>query len=662
MIQNYLSKMKEAFSFGLFFLLLFVFLFTHCAGYMKNNHRQAVLIILDAARPDHFSCNGYIKPTTPEMDKLAAKGAFFTNCYSQGLVTRTSLPCFLYSRYFMQPIFPNHHSIPFESPNNLFRRVDNNAISIPKALEKEGFLTAAIVAHEWLTEKTKFGREFNELYNLHDIIKYDKKYAYPRAEQVIDFTIKWMDLNKEKDFFLYIHIMDTHFPHIFEEDAKFFFGKEEYSNNLFAPSGLPKDPNAEFSEHDIKYLNSMYDGSLRYTDRQVGRLIDFLEKTQMLDDILVMITADHGEFLLERKGMVSHGGEWYDPVAKIPLIIHFPKKVKPQVNSNISEMIDIGPTILDLLGIKVPIEKQMDGKNLLAEEVKAEEKTEVPNQQTAFIAMGGAGLRNEKFKCLFNWPPVRILRDSSPQTIGDDRAAGLKAEIYDLTEDPEEKNPLILDNDKRGDAVFKSMFELYREKLTPLYKRYETARTDKQPELSFAVSSAHFTSELKIPYYRGVDHINAVKAEARKEERKTGWLRRSAWDNSWLYADSSAGKVKISFSVPDGEYFLSFDINGCCEIEINGEKKVLCSPEFVEDLRWKTNEVDFGPVEVREKTLNVLINPIFEIGEEDKGGGEWVAVRLIGFEPIIDGNIRIMKEKEKKQEMLERLRTLGYIK
>lgn len=643
------------------FALLFIFSLTRCSGSHENNHQQIILILLDAARPDHFSCNGYSQLTTPEMDQLVKKGVFFTNCYSQGLVTQTALPCFLYSRYFMPPIFPNHHSIPFESPGNLFRGLDSEAVSIPKALEKEGFLTAAIVAHEWITEGTKFAREFEELYNLHDIVEYEKKYAYPRAEKVIDFTINWVDKNKEKDFFLYIHIMDTHFPHFFEEDAKSFFGDKEYDNQLFAPWGLPINAHGEFSEEDLRYLNAMYDGSLRYTDRQVGRLFDFLERSQLLDDILIMITADHGEFLLEKKGMVSHGGSWYDPVAKIPLIIYFPKKVKTQVNSDIAELIDIGPTLLGLVGVELPEGKKMDGENLLAKErmtlERAENKTknkELRNQQAAFVAMGDTGVRDEKYKCLFNWPPGRLLGASS-LLLESALDSGLELEIYDLVQDPQEKEPLIME---REEEVFQRMFELYRKRLIPLYKRYETSTTEEQPELAFAISASSFQCDPEISYHKEIDSINAVIGKA----GESGWLRRSSWDNSWLYADSSAGQVRISFPVPNGEYLLSFDINGCCEVNINGLKKTLCSSEFEENMRWKTNKVIFGPVEIKDKALNAVINPVFKTGEENKEAGDWFAVRLIGFEPIIDGQIQSMKEKDKEKEMMERLRTLGYIK
>ena len=128
------------------------------------------------------------------------------------------------------------------------------------------------------------------------------------------------------------------------------------------------------------------------------------------------------------------------------------------------------------------------------------------------------------------------------------------------------------------------------------------------------------------------------------EARESGWARRSSWDNSWLFAGPGAGPVRLSFPVPDGLYFLSVDINGCCEMEVNGLKKVLRSPEFVQNLRWKVNKVDFG--------------------DEHVAGlhREWIAIRLLGFEPIIDGRVRSLKDRERDRKRVERLRALGYIK
>ena len=260
--------------------------------------RQAILIVLDAARPDFFSTYGWPKPTTPEIDRLAAEGAVFLNAYSLGTETRAALPRLLYSRYFAPEIFPNHHSIPYADPRRLFLKVDDRAVSLPRALEERGVLTGAVSAHEWLTVQTPFAREFLEFRDLRSELPFDPKYATPRADKVVDAALEWLEKNKGRDYFLYLHLMDTHFPHYFEEDAAALYGRGRYEGEAFTPMGLPKDIARELTAEDRKYFDALYGGGLRYADREVGRLAAALRKWRRLDDTLLVITSYHGEFLM----------------------------------------------------------------------------------------------------------------------------------------------------------------------------------------------------------------------------------------------------------------------------------------------------------------------------------------------------------------------------
>ena len=240
--------------------------------------RQAIVILLDAARPDHFSCYGYPKATTPEIDRLAARGAVFLQTYAQGTETRTSVPRFLYSRYFAPEIFPNHHTIPFTNPGDLFRKIDDRAISLPRALEARGVATAAVSAHEWITARSPFAREFTFLFDLQSTIPFDRKYAYPRAEKVVDQAVDCMGKNAAVIISFYLHVMDTHFPHFFEGDARVFSAPSRIRAARSARRGLTLDPNRPATAEDRKYLDALYDGGLRYADREVGRPIAALKK------------------------------------------------------------------------------------------------------------------------------------------------------------------------------------------------------------------------------------------------------------------------------------------------------------------------------------------------------------------------------------------------
>jgi arylsulfatase A-like enzyme len=138
-----------------------------------------VLILLDAARADRFSCYGYTRSTTPQMDALAKDGVVFLNHFSQATATVDALPAMFYSRYFSRPLFPHNASVPLSNPGDLFRTDDPESISLPRLLSSAGFRTAIISAHSWIKPDTRLAREVDELYDLSSSATYPEKYGYP---------------------------------------------------------------------------------------------------------------------------------------------------------------------------------------------------------------------------------------------------------------------------------------------------------------------------------------------------------------------------------------------------------------------------------------------------------------------------------------------------
>ncbi|MCX6543848.1 MAG: sulfatase-like hydrolase/transferase [Acidobacteria bacterium] len=580
--------------------------------------------MLDAARPDHFSCYGYPKPTTPQIDRLAARGAIFLNNYAQATTTRTSVPRLLYSRYFAPEIFPNHHAIPFTNPGNLFRKIDDEAMSLPRALEANGVVTAAISAHEWITAESPFAREFTFLFDLQSTIPFDRSYGYPRADKVVDQAVDWIWKNRSRDFFLYLHVMDTHFPHFFQGDARTFFGSEPYTGGAFGPEGLTLDVNRSATAEDRKYLNALYDGGLRYADRELGRLFATLEDWGVLDQTLIVITADHGEFLLDRKGYMTHGGPWYEPLARVPLIIHYPLKVSPGRRDALTESIDIAPTLLKLLGISLPEGSSFDGRDVFQEQAKRSR------------AMSEGGIRDERYKLIFKSSGTEVLGPTAPAP----KAAN--AELYDLAADPKETRNLAAESP----AVVERLLSAYRAQLQRPWIRFQAATTHDQPRQSFAIAAPAFGGDAEIPFLP----VEENPANLQQTPTPSGWLGRATWDNSWLFAKRGAKPLHISFPMPKGRYFLVADIWGAVQIEINGQKVLLQSDALSADLRRDPKPIDIGEIELKGETFSAILYP--------QPTHPWFAIRYLGFNPVINGKRGGYYDKERE----ERLRSLGYIR
>jgi arylsulfatase len=435
----------------------------------ESRPRQVLLIVLDAARADRLSSYGYQQLTTPNMDALADRSVVFLNHFVQRTHTRATLPTIFLSRYFTPPLFPESGVLPLSDPADLFRTLDSKAASLPRALSDAGFFTAAISAHVWLKPSTRFAADFDELHDLSSLIDYDRRYSYPRAEQLVDFAMEWVDAHHGQDFFLYLHFMDTHFPHRFDADAREFFGEEEYPADRFWPTGRPKDLNARLSDDDRRYLDALYDGSLRYVDREIGRLVQHLEAGASRADNLIAITSDHGEFLLERPGFFEHGHFWYDLMARVPFILYYPVGLEAQRVSWFSEGVDVFPTLLGLLGIPNPSGATFDGVDLDQMLRRAIDPKE-------YVIGGGAirddrgAIRSERYKAMFSLD--NVLPDGRPLP-----AAEFSGFLFDVLADPFEQVNLWHQKPEVVDGLLRE----YKNRALPSYRRYRAATTREQP-------------------------------------------------------------------------------------------------------------------------------------------------------------------------------------
>jgi len=459
--------------------------------------KHAIILLLDAARPDRFSCYGYRKPTTPNIDSLAAEGWVFENHYAQATATREALPTLLYSRYFAQPMFPMSQAVPLSEPNSLFRRPDKQCISLPKALHAEGFITAAISAHLWIKRGTAFADEFDELHDLCGILETGD--IHPDAQQMVQHAIQWIESNRDARFLLYLHFMDTHFPHSMGENAQDFLGRALSGKNRFDSWGRPGDIEEPLTEEERTYLNALYDGSLSTTDREIGKLVEFLRSKRMLDRTLIAITADHGEHLLEHPGRFEHGGPWFDMVARIPLVLFCPSRLDQQRIESMTESIDLFPTILSLLDVTLPAGKTTDGIDLTS--------AESPSHTSREYVFARNGIRGGRYKCLLpSWKEI-LDAEHAPHSDGTPKA------LYDLHVDSLETN----DVSTRLGEISQLMVQQFLSHMKKKYERYVGAVSHDQPRSSFAIRISDFELDTN-PVILGTPLTRAVFREWRSHQ------------------------------------------------------------------------------------------------------------------------------------------------
>jgi arylsulfatase A-like enzyme len=592
----------------------------------ESPKRQAILILLDTARWDRFMYAGYDRPTTPRMYELGEHGIVSNRHFAQATQTRPSLPSMLYSRYFIKAMFPYSSQIALMEPRDLMLKADDEAISLPRVLQAEGFKTGMISAHSWIRPGTPFAKQFQQLHFLPGEVY---RYA-PRTDMAIDRAKEWIEANRDDDYFLYIHLMENHFPHQFDDDAKVFFDGSDYpaSSELGTDERFRKNGGRALTGDDRRYLDALYDGSLRHVDREIGRLVDFLRDQGLFNNTLIVITSDHGEHLLEVPNRFGHGGRWLDILARIPLIISYPGRVTPGRLESFSELVDVAPTIMGLLQVEGITGKRADGINL----------AEVSEGKIAgrSFAIAPGGLRTEEYKLIIDYPDEVLLGSVTPSF------NEVNGSLYDLSEDPMELTDLWVERPE----VVARLIEKYRRTLVHAFTRYRASVNYEQPQSAFAISANHFESDIMIAEVANTLDQKALSAV----DSENGWVRSMHWEDNWLLATDRADPLQISFPLPNGRYQVGVKIAGAADLMLPGQDSTkVRGPKMSNFSEATGGYVEIGVSDISDESFRLGIVP-----ESDSG----VKIELIGFRPIEAGAV---EPTPIDQDLLEQLRTLGYL-
>ena len=290
-----------------------------------------ILIVVDALRPDHLGCYGYMRPTSPNIDSLAGSSVVLETAITQAPWTKGSFSSMFTSLY------------PFEHGATDWESVlPDSMVTLAELLSADGYSTMGVF------NMIGLGGRFGVLQGFAKTVEPEDKHR--NARQTTDKAIELIK-GSTRPFFLVVHYFDVHEPYrppIECLDAI----RLESDPNPIGPGPRPAQPKAENpTEEEILLAQLMYDGCIRSVDRQIGRLVHKLEDEGILGSTLLIVTADHGEGFWEH-GTGSHGANTYDETIRVPLIIHYPARfpgatsLGPQVAH-----VDLLPTITEIVGI-----------------------------------------------------------------------------------------------------------------------------------------------------------------------------------------------------------------------------------------------------------------------------------------------------------------------
>ena len=299
--------------------------------------RNVLLVTLDTTRADYVSCLGGDPRNTPHLDALAADSALFTHATSE---TNSTNPSHVTLMTGLRAI--DHGVI------SNFQRLDPERDTLPRALHRMGFKTAAFLAVAHLAQGLGW-RGFDALPDVPDELE---------AAEVTRRALRWLraqDGRQDERFFLWVHYYDAHTPYRPPPQlARVFYSgdpergdeppirREPFFNNLQEASiWLGK-------ARDREWPKAMYAAEIAGVDAELGRLLAELDRLGFADDTLVVVVADHGESLGEHGIFYDHKG-LYEQQLRIPLIVHVPGLPPLRSDAAVSTL-DVAPTIAALVG------------------------------------------------------------------------------------------------------------------------------------------------------------------------------------------------------------------------------------------------------------------------------------------------------------------------
>jgi arylsulfatase A-like enzyme len=423
-----------------------------------------IFIMLDSLRQDHVSTYNQGKPVfdgikpcaTPNIDKFAQQSVVFDNVYPQGLPT---IPV----RF---ELMTGQTSLPYRP----WQPLTNEDKTVCELLRKEGYITGFITdCYHYRAPNMNYHRWFNcyrwirgqeydpyvsspSLRNVDDYVN-DK---YPdnwrnlvhqylantdefKSErdwfsyQVMSQSADWLDKNRVyKNTFLWVDSFEPHEP--WDPPKKFdtYTDPNYKGKRLILPMGLPVEQYLTPSE--INHIRGLYAGEASFVDHCCGLLFDKLEQKGYYDDSLVVLTADHGHPLADHGKFLKGDTRLYSELIKVPFMMRFPKgqHAGKRVKSLI-QFPDVLPTIFDILGFGNN-SAAMHGKSYLPV-IKGDTDKHRESTLTGFFSSPHCVIRDEKWSY--------IHRDGTVAT----------DELYDLVNDPREKNNVIIKHKKEADRL-----------------------------------------------------------------------------------------------------------------------------------------------------------------------------------------------------------------
>jgi len=332
---------------------------------MKTQKKNVLLITADSFRFDGLgSASG--KGLTPALDQLTGQSFFFQHAYSSGPNTPHAFPAIMSAENALVNRRLSLHDAP---------------LTLAEAFQRSGWHTVGFnAANPYLSKHFAYQRGFGHFEDFvhlqFNANQQNGLAANPNAMIALpDLKLEQYLVNEEtmreksaleahflshilsemsgfddRPFFLWTHFMDTHYPYVPTTAAQRESGENVISSEESFNLNFAVRENSALSAAALAKVKSLYNACVLQLDTKIAGLLSFFQQRNLLDDMLVVFCADHGEEFMEH-GDLLHKSKLFDELIHVPLLIKLPGQRNCAVTNELAGLIQLAPTICNAVGV-----------------------------------------------------------------------------------------------------------------------------------------------------------------------------------------------------------------------------------------------------------------------------------------------------------------------
>lgn len=435
-----------------------------------------VLITVDTLRADYVSFLGHERQTTPFLDALADRGVRFSAAYAASSWTVPSMASLFTG------LSPSSHGVVsgrVDAPTGDTGRqratlqpvLPSSLFTVAEIFQQAGYTTIGVPSNLHLAANLGFAQGFDH-YGAADFKPADQVNRQAVSLLREAFGADWREAWSERKTFLWIHYIDPHDPYRPREPWANLYAPDLATRLERYPANLTMRKLREQYPHPdpelAQRIEPLYEAEIAYLDDQIRRLNGVLGLDS--DGILLVVTADHGEEIVDHGG-IGHGHTLYNELLRVPLLVHWSGVIQGGRSiAAATSLLDVFPTLLDLAGLDSP--EGLHGRSV-ADVLRGHGS--LPSQALHFEL----DRPEQKMTAMLDdqWKLVRRLKPS------------LGTQLFDLSEDPGELHDVSAEHPEIAARLEASLEDRLRRLPGPPtdagHVRAEKGGTDKLRELGY---------------------------------------------------------------------------------------------------------------------------------------------------------------------------------